>query len=71
MNRRLIAPDQLPSKGITLGNDQRLNLEAEGRFPKRVRLTPRTYAYIETELDGWLEARIAERDAGTPEAAKK
>jgi prophage regulatory protein len=60
---RLIPPAELPRKGVTLGNDQRANLEAEGRFPKRVRITARTYAYLETELDDWLEARIAERDS--------
>jgi prophage regulatory protein len=63
MNRRLIRPDELPAKGITLGNDQLSNLEAAGRFPKRVRITPRTYAYVEAEIDEWIDARIAERDA--------
>ena len=62
MKRRLISPDQLPHKGITIGNDQRLNLEAVGRFPKRVPVTARTYAYIEDEIDQWIEDRIADRD---------
>jgi Prophage CP4-57 regulatory protein (AlpA) len=62
MNHKLIAPADLPAKGITLGNDQRSNLEAENRFPKRVRITPRTYAYIESEIDDWLAVKVAERN---------
>jgi prophage regulatory protein len=62
MKRGLISPDRLPEKGITIGNDQRLNLETEGRFPKRVPITARTYGYVEDEIDQWIEARIAERD---------
>jgi prophage regulatory protein len=69
MSRRLISPDQLPAKGITLGNDQRCNLEAEGRFPKRVPITARTYGYVEAEIDDWLEAKIAERDNAASRAA--
>jgi prophage regulatory protein len=60
--RKLIAQSDLPAKGITLGNDLRANLEAENRFPKRVRITPRTYGYVEAEIDAWLEAKIEERD---------
>lgn len=37
-------------------------LEADGRFPKRVRLGFRV-AWVEDEIDDWINARIAERDA--------
>jgi hypothetical protein len=61
--RRLVAPDRLhPDFGITLGDRQRKDLEAEGKFPKRVPVTERTHAYVEDELFDLISARIAQRD---------
>ena len=37
--------------------------EARGTFPKRVQLGPASVGWLEAEVDGWIEARIAERDA--------
>lgn len=40
-------------------------LEAEGKFPKRVRLGEGRYCrvgWVESEIYGWIEARISERD---------
>ena len=31
-------------------------------FPRRVRLGPRSVAYIESEIEEWMRARKAERD---------
>jgi prophage regulatory protein len=31
-------------------------------FPKQVRLSPRAVGWIESEIQKWQEARIAERD---------
>lgn len=47
-------------------------LEAAGRFPKRVRLGPNTVAWVEAEVQNWLERRAAERDqpAGDPKMAE-
>jgi len=36
-------------------------LEKAGRFPKRVQLTQNRVAWVESEVDDWLNARIAER----------
>ncbi len=33
-----------------------------GLFPKPVKLGPLVAAWIEAEVEGWLEARVAERD---------
>ncbi|MDG2539838.1 AlpA family transcriptional regulator [Dyella jiangningensis] len=33
-----------------------------GVFPKPVKLGPLVAVWIEAEIEGWLEARIAERD---------
>jgi len=40
-------------------------LEADGRFPKRVRLGTGRVAWVEGEIQDWIAARITERDAGT------
>jgi len=65
MSNRLIPPDELPSFGITIRNDARKTLEAIGKFPKRVWVTERTHAYVESELLAYCEAKIAERDAAS------
>lgn len=48
--------------GIRLSNTQRLRLEAVGRFPRRVHLTPARVVYVAAEIRAWLDARIAERE---------
>jgi predicted DNA-binding transcriptional regulator AlpA len=64
---RLILPHELKSKkNIGYCNEHRRRLEDAGLFPKRVRLGPRgntgPYAYVEEELDAYLEARAAARE---------
>jgi len=34
-------------------------MEAEQRFPKRIRLTERAVGWIEGEVQGWLAERVA------------
>ena len=41
-----------------------MRLVRAGKFPKPVILGPRTVAFVEDEVNDWLRARIAERDAG-------
>jgi len=38
-------------------------MDNEG-FPRPVALGPRSVGWIEEEVDAWIEARIAKRDAG-------
>lgn len=57
-----ITPADLPRHGIRLSNTQRLRLEAAGRFPRRVHLTPARVVYLSAEIRSWLDARIAERE---------
>ena len=40
-------------------------LEAQGQFPKRVRLSVGRVGWVDEEVDDWIKARIAERDAHT------
>ncbi len=37
-------------------------LIGQGRFPRPVKLSPKLAAWIEQEIDAWMDARIAERD---------
>lgn len=39
-------------------------LERDGKFPKRIQLGPHSVGWIEEEVDQWIEALVAERDAG-------
>lgn len=41
-------------------------MEAEGRFPKRIRLGQGRVAYVESEIEDWVQARIKERDTPSP-----
>ena len=38
-------------------------LEKAGRFPLRIKLGPNSVGWIAEEIDEWIKARIAERDA--------
>jgi prophage regulatory protein len=38
-------------------------LAARGDFPKQINLTPACVAWDRSEVDAWIAARIAERDA--------
>jgi prophage regulatory protein len=39
-------------------------LEKAGKFPKRVPTGPARYAYVESEIDRYIEELITARDAG-------
>lgn len=40
-------------------------LEKDNKFPKRVRLGMGRVGWLESEVEDWLKARVAERDATT------
>lgn len=56
--RLLYVPDDLPRLGLSYANTTRLRWEAEGKFPKRVRLGGHSIAYIADEIDAYI-ARLA------------
>lgn len=66
---RLISFEELgPRKGVTYSRPHIWRREREGTFPRRVKLGGNRVAWIEDEIDAWVEARIAERDAEHLEA---
>ncbi|QGX90917.1 AlpA family transcriptional regulator [Tatumella sp. TA1] len=38
-------------------------LISQNRFPKPVKIGSRSIAFVESEIDAWIDARIAERDS--------
>ncbi len=61
-NLRLLDRNDLRNLRITFCNVHQIRLEGEGRFPKRVRLSPYKVAWIESEIRDWLIAKAEERD---------
>jgi len=44
-------------------------LEKAGRFPRRLKLGPNSVGWLAEEIDDWIKARVAERDAKLTEKA--
>jgi len=52
-------------KTTGLGRSMVYQLEAQGRFPSRVRISDRAVGWIEEEIQGWLAERISRSRAPT------
>ncbi|WP_338688979.1 AlpA family phage regulatory protein [Bradyrhizobium sp. 26S5] len=61
MSQSLIVFEALAAKGIALSKSQLLRLERVGKFPTRVTISHTRVAWIESEIDQWIAARIAAR----------
>jgi prophage regulatory protein len=60
--RRLLRYDDLDAKrGIKFTRQHLSRLEAAGKFPKRVQVGAHHIAWVESEIDGYLEKIMAER----------
>jgi prophage regulatory protein len=62
---RLIGEDELRKKGIKYSRSHRARLTRAGKFPKAVRGAAKANAWVESEIDAFVAARIAERDQST------
>ena len=49
--------------GIPYSGQHIARLEAAGAFPKRIRLGQNRVVWLLSEVEAWLDARIASRDA--------
>ncbi len=59
---KLLSYDDLRSeRGVTYSKVHLWRLEREGKFPKRVTLGARRYGWCDSEIDAWLESRMASR----------
>ena len=65
--KKLLTYSQLkPEKGIPYCREHIRRLEDAGRFPKRTKLGDHPNAraaWLETEVDAWLDERVAARDS--------
>ena len=47
---------------VALGHDSIYRGAREGWFPKPVRLSANAVAWLESEIDEWIDKRVAERE---------
>ena len=57
----LIAADEIAQR-IPYSQHQLRRLEAQGSFPKRVRIGANRVAWVREEIDQWIEARVNARN---------
>jgi prophage regulatory protein len=62
--------DLKPLKGIEYSETQIWRKERDGSFPKSIRIGTNRKAWLESEIDAWIKARVAERDAKTQQSAE-
>jgi len=60
---RLLDRDDLHARGVRFSRGHLHRLMKSGRFPRPVKVGENRNAWIESEVDAWIAARIAERDA--------
>jgi prophage regulatory protein len=60
MGERLVTESDLP---IKVSKAQRNKLIRKGQFPRPIYPTPRKPAWLQSDIDAWLKAKIADRDA--------
>ena len=62
MTQLLYDRADLCRRGIKFSNSSLLRLEAAERFPRRLRTSCRTVAWLPEEIEAWLQGRIVARD---------
>jgi prophage regulatory protein len=61
---RLIAFNELrPEKGIVYSRDHLREKVRKGEFPAPVQLSDKRIAWIESEIDDWINQRLESRDS--------
>jgi prophage regulatory protein len=65
---RMLDRDGLRAKGIPFSRPHLHRLIAAGKFPRPIKIGEGTNAWVEAEIDAYLESRIAERDRATEAA---
>jgi prophage regulatory protein len=63
MSQILIPYAGLAAKGITFSKMHIWRLEKAGQFPRHVQVSAQRVAWVESEIDEWISARIAARPA--------
>jgi prophage regulatory protein len=60
---RMLDDAALREKGIKFSRQHRQRLIKAGLFPAPAKMGANTNAWLEAEIDAWLQDRVAERDA--------
>src|SRR5262249_20587196 len=61
---KVLSYDDLKSqKGIGYSKVSLWRLEKRGKFPRRIALGPSRHGWLDSEIDEWIAARAAERNA--------
>lgn len=64
-DKKLVSKKELRTVcGIPYSPQHIARLEAAGQFPKRIRLGQNRVVWLLKEVEEWLDARIAKREAG-------
>ncbi len=58
---RVLRYRDLRKEKVSISRAQVDQLEAQGKFPKRVQLGPMSVGWVESEVDRWIEERAAAR----------
>lgn len=67
MSQVLVPYDALKAKGITFSKMHIWRLEKAGKFPVHVQVSAQRIAWVESEIDDWIGARIAARPSAQPQ----
>ena len=59
----LIVADEIAQR-IPYSQNHLRRLEAQGSFPKRVRIGANRVAWVRQEIDSWIDARLNARNGG-------
>ena len=63
MKRVYLGIDDLAAKGVPFKRAQIYRKIREGTFPRPIKWGSRRSAFLESDIDKWVEERIAERNA--------
>jgi predicted DNA-binding transcriptional regulator AlpA len=63
MSDRLLDDAGLRAKGIKFSRQHRHKLIRDGKFPPPLKAGENTNAWVESEIDAWIQQRITERDS--------
>ena len=57
----LLSRADLRALGIRVSNPTLLAWEADGKFPKRVTISPAKVAWLQSEVEGWIADKASAR----------
>lgn len=59
---RLLDYEALQERGIRYSRPHLWRLWTSGKFPKPIKLSASRNAWLESDIDAWIESRVVERD---------